>query len=367
MFLSIPIFYLLDIIKFQRKKIWFFVPISKFFLIFLIFGIFFLERSSVFNIIFITFCILMYIFLLLSYIKKIKPNFKDYWSGFFHGTVMFAALCSIIFLFGIIISLFAQGYNIFQEYGFFKYIFGTAWYPTMEPAEFGILPIILGSFLITLITLFIAVPLGVGSAVYVSEVAKPNEKEFLKPIIELLAGIPSVIFGLFGMLFLVPKIQKLFNLKTGFNATTAGIILGIMVIPIISSISEDAINSVPKRLREASYALGANKWETIVKVVVPSAKSGILTAVILGIGRAIGETMVVLMIAGNSAVIPTSIFNSVRPMTSTIAAEMGETPVGSLHYNALFGIGMVLFIITFGLNFIAEFVREGIRKKHVSQ
>jgi phosphate transport system permease protein len=280
---------------------------------------------------------------------------------------MFAAICSILFLFGIIISLFAQGYNIFKEYGFFKYIFGTAWYPTMEPPEFGIFPIILGSFLITLITLFIAVPLGVGSAVYVSEIAKPNEKEFLKPIIELLAGIPSVIYGLFGMAFLAPFIQKLFNLKTGFNATTAGIILGIMVIPIISSISEDAINSVPKQLREASYALGGDKWETIVKVVVPSAKSGILTAVILGIGRAIGETMVVLMIAGNSAVIPTSIFNSVRPMTSTIAAEMGETPVGTLHYSALFGIGMVLFVITFGLNFFTEFVREGVRKQHKPQ
>ena len=367
MFLSIPLFYIMDIFKFQRKKLWLLLPVVKFILIILIIGIPFLQKTLFINIIMISFCLLLYIFFLLLYLFKIKPNFKDYWSGFFYGTVMFAAICSILFLFGIIISLFAQGYNIFKEYGFFKYIFGTAWYPTMDPPEFGILPIILGSFLITIITLFIAVPLGVGSAVYVSEIAKPNEKEFLKPVIELLAGIPSVIYGLFGMAFLAPFIQKLFNLKTGFNATTAGVILGIMVIPIISSISEDAINSVPKQLREASYALGGDKWETIVKVVVPSAKSGILTAVILGIGRAIGETMVVLMIAGNSAVIPTSIFDSVRPMTSTIAAEMGETPVGTLHYSALFGIGMVLFVITFGLNFITEFVREGVRKQHKPQ
>jgi len=278
--------------------------------------------------------------------------------------VLFAALCSIIFLFSIILSLFMQGFNIFREYGLFKFIFGTSWYPTYTPSEFGILPIILGSFLITLITIIIAVFFGLGSAVYVSEIAKPAEKEILKPFIEILAGIPSVIYGLFGMAFLAPFLQRTLHLKTGFNAFTAGVILGIMVIPIIASISEDAINSVPRNLREASYALGADKWETIINVVVPSAKSGILTAVILGIGRAIGETMVVLMIAGNSAIIPTSIFSSVRPMTSTIAAEMGETPVGSLHYSALFGIGIVLFIITFGLNVITEMVREGVRKKH---
>lgn len=335
--LCMPIFCIFDTLKFERKRVW------------------------------ILFVILIPIVGWVVYFIVNKPNIKDYWNGIFYGIVLFAALSSIIFLFAIIFSIFIQGANIFGEYGILKFVFGTHWYPTYEPPDFGILPIILGSFLITLITIIIAVFFGVGSAIYISEIAKPNEKEILKPFIEILAGIPSVIYGLFGMAFLAPAVQKLFHLKTGFNAFTAGIILGIMVIPIISSISEDAINSVPRHLREASLALGANKWETIMKVVVPAAKSGIITAVILGVGRAIGETMVVLMVAGNSAIIPTSIFDSVRPMTSTIAAEMGETPVGSLHYNALFGIGIVLFIITFLLNIFTEFIREGVRKQHAAR
>jgi phosphate transport system permease protein len=283
---------------------------------------------------------------------------------FFYLIVLFCALSSIIFLFGIILSLFAGGWASFYKIGFFNFIFGTKWYPTYEPAQFGILPIITGSMLITALTLIIAVPWGVGSAVYISEVAKSKEKEILKPFIELLAGIPSVIYGLFGMAFLAPFIQKLFNLRTGLNAFTASIILGIMIIPIISSISEDAINSVPKALREASLALGATKWETIWHVVLPAARSGIITSIVLGIGRAIGETMVVLMVAGNSAIMPKSIFDSVRPMTSTIAAEMGETPINSLHYQALIGIALVLFIMTFILNLTTDIVRQKLKAKY---
>lgn len=285
----------------------------------------------------------------------------------FYLLVMIAAICSIVFLFGIIISIFSQGFSIFKDIGLIKFIFGTEWYPTHDPPDFGILPLILGSLLITVLTILVAMPLGVGSALYISEVAKPKEKEILKPVVELLASIPSVIYGLFGMAFIAPLIQRMFNLKTGLNAFTASIILGIMVIPIISSISEDAINSVPNVLREASLALGANKWETIIHVVLPAAKSGVLTAMILGVGRAIGETMVVLMIAGNSAVIPKSIMSSVRPMTSTIAAEMGETPIGSLHYSSLLGIGIVLFIFTFALNLISEIIRNSVKKKNGSK
>jgi len=282
----------------------------------------------------------------------------------FYILVMFCAVCSIIFLFGIILSLFFQGRHIFTEIGVIKFILGTRWYPAHEQAEFGILPLILGSLLITILTLCFSVPLGVGSALYISEVAKPKEKEFLKPLIELLASIPSVIYGLFGMAFLSPFLQRLFNIKSGQNAFTASVILGIMVIPIISSISEDAINSVPKTLREASLALGANKWETIIKIVLPAARSGVITSVVLGIGRAIGETMVVLMVAGNAAVIPKSIFDPVRPMTSTIAAEMGETPIGSTHYHALIGIAVVLFVFTFLLNVVTAVIRAQIKKKY---
>lgn len=330
----IPIFCIYDVIKTKKRKFW--IPI----------------------VIFIPFSWILYI-------KINKPNIKEFSEKFFHGLVLFAALCAIIFLFGIIFSLFINGYKIFTDYGLIKFLTGTKWYPTTTPPYFGIFPIILGSFLITSLSLFFSIPLGVGSAIYISEVATPLEKEILKPIIELLANIPSVIYGLFGMTILSNFIRTFFGLRTGLNAFTASLILGLMVVPIISSISEDALNSVPKSLREASLALGANKWETIIRVVLPAAKSGIITAIILGLGRAIGETMVVLMVAGNSAIIPRSIFDSVRPMTSTIAAEMGETPVGSLHFYALFGIGIILFIITFILNIITEIIREKIRKKHL--
>jgi len=271
-----------------------------------------------------------------------------------------AALCSVVFLFGIIFSIFKEGYSIFAEVGFFNFLFGISWHPTHYPPEFGILPLILSSILVTGGALMISVPLGVGSAIYISELAHPKGKEILKPIVELLAGVPSVIYGLFGMAFLGPFLSRVFNLPVGLNALNASIILGVMVIPIISSISEDAINSVPKQLREASYALGANKWETIIRVILPASKSGVISSIVLGFGRAIGETMVVLMVAGGATAMPRSIFKPVRPMTSAIAAEMGETTMGSSHFYALFGIAIVLFVITFISNLLTEWV---MRKK----
>ena len=271
-----------------------------------------------------------------------------------------AALCSVVFLFGIIFSIFKEGYPVFAEVGFFKFLFGKSWHPTHYPPEFGILPLILSSILVTGGALVISVPLGVGSAIYISELAHPKGKEILKPIVELLAGVPSVIYGLFGMAFLGPFLSRVFGLPVGLNALNASIILGLMVVPIISSISEDAINSVPNHLREASYALGANKWETIIRVILPAAKSGVISSIVLGFGRAIGETMVVLMVAGGATAMPRSIFKPVRPMTSAIAAEMGETVMGSSHYHALFGIAIVLFVITFISNLLTEWV---MRKK----
>jgi phosphate transport system permease protein len=265
-----------------------------------------------------------------------------------------AALCSIIFLFGIIFSIFKEGYVIFAEVGFFKFIAGKLWHPVYYPPEFGILPLIVGSLVVTVGALMISVPLGVGSAVYIAELAHPRAKELLKPLVELLAGVPSVIYGLFGMAFLGPFIARIFGLAVGLNAFTASIILGVMVVPIISSISEDAINAVSKELREAAFALGANKWETIIHIILPAARSGVIASIVLGFGRAIGETMVVLMVAGGATAMPRSIFQPVRPMTSTIAAEMGETTVGSLHFHALFGIAIVLFVITFISNLITE-------------
>ena len=198
-------------------------------------------------------------------------------------------------------------------------------------------------------------PLGVLSAIYISEIAPGAIKEYLKSIIELLAGLPSVVLGFFGMVIVAPWLQETFDLPTGLNIINASVMLAIMAIPTISSISEDAIYAVPREFKEASYALGATKYETIIKVIIPAALSGISTAVILGMARAIGETMVVLMVAGGAAAIPQSIFDSVRPMPASIAAEMGEAPFGSGHYHALFATGIVLFFVTLAFNLIADY------------
>lgn len=262
------------------------------------------------------------------------------------------ALLSIIFLFGIIYTIFKEGMPIFKETGILKFIFGMGYHPTEDIPEYGIFPLIAGSLAVTFGSLIIAIPLGLGSAIYLSELAHRNTRETVKPFIELLASIPSVIYGLFGMAFLAPFVRNIFNLPIGLNLFTASIVLGVMVTPIISSISEDALSSVPHSIKEASFALGANKIETIFHVTLPAASSGVLASILLGFGRAIGETMVVLMIAGGSAIIPKSIFSPVRPMPSTIAAEMGETMIGSSHYHALFGIAIILFFITFISNII---------------
>lgn len=268
--------------------------------------------------------------------------------------LLFCASLSIIFLAGITLTLFKEGLPIFRVISPLKFLFGKHWYPTYEPPDFGILPLILGSLWVTIGALFVAVPLGIGSAMYISELAHPKLREVLKPMIELLASLPSVIYGFFGMVFLGPLVQMLFDIPVGLTCFTASVILGIMALPTIASIAEDAISAVPRDLREASYALGATKWETMTRVVLPAARSGIVAASILGFGRAIGETMTVLMVAGGAAVIPRSIFQPVRPMTATIAAEMGEAPMGSDHYHALFGIALVLFSITLVFNLLAD-------------
>ncbi len=262
-----------------------------------------------------------------------------------------------IFILGLIVAfLFREGIPIFRVVSVRDFLFGGEWYPTFNPPSFGIWPLIVGSFIVTFFATVIAVPLGVLSAVYISEIAPTGIKEILKPVIELLAGLPSVVLGFFGMVVLAPWLQDTFDLPTGLNIVNASIMLALMAVPTISSISEDALYAVPKEFKEASYALGATKAETILKVTIPSALSGISTAVILGMARAIGETMVVLMVAGGAAAIPESLFDSVRPMPASIAAEMGEAPFRSEHYHALFATGMVLFILTLAFNLIADYV-----------
>lgn len=269
----------------------------------------------------------------------------------------------MLFLAGIVFVLFKESFPLISEIKISNFVLGTHWYPTHEPAEFGVLPLILASLWVTAGALVVCVPLGIGTALYVYELAPLKQKQILKPVIEILGGIPSIVYGFFGMLIVAPFVQNLFNIPTGLCAFTASLILGIMAIPTVASISEDALSFVPNSFKEASYALGANRWQTLTKVIIPAAASGISTSVILGMSRIVGETMTVLMVSGGAAVIPKSFFDPVRPMTSAIAAEMGEAAVGSPHYHALFAIGLILFLITLVFNAAAEMISKKYRVK----
>jgi phosphate transport system permease protein len=273
------------------------------------------------------------------------------------------AFLSVLLLALIVLFLFKEGLPLFRQVSVGQFLFGSAWYPTYNPPEYGIWPLIVGSVIVTVLACLIAVPFGLLSAVYISEIAPARIKEILKSVIELLAGLPSVVLGFFGMVILGPWMQETFDLPTGLNIVNASVMLAVMAIPTISSISEDALYAVPRDFKEASYALGATRYETILRVSIPAALSGISTGVILGMSRAIGETMVVLMVAGGAAAIPRGIFDSVRPMTASIAAEMGEAPFQSGHYQALFATGVVLFFVTLIFNLIADHVSRRFREE----
>ena len=248
--------------------------------------------------------------------------------------------------------------------GVIEFLKGTKWYPTNQPAaQLGILPLILGTLWVSFGAILIALPLGLATAIYMAEVAKKRWRNILKPVIELLAGIPSVVYGFFGLVVIVPFVQRLFHLNVGETALVGSIILGIMALPTIITITEDAIRSVPGTMKEASLALGASRWQTMIRVIIPYAKSGIAAAIILGIGRAVGETMAVLMVSGNAAVIPHTFLQPVRTIPATIAAELGEAPAGGLHYKALFALGIILFMITFGINMTVELLKAKSAKK----
>jgi len=273
------------------------------------------------------------------------------------------SFASLVFLVGIIITLFKESLPVFLKVKPAAFLFGQSWYPTSAPPEFGIWPLIAASFYVTAGAMIVCVPIGVGAALFIHELASQRQRAFLKPIIEILAGIPSIVYGFFGMVIVAPFLQNLLGIPTGLCAFTASLVLGIMATPTVASLAEDALSFVPRSFREASLALGANRWQTLTKVVVPAAGSGISTAIILGMGRAVGETMTVLMVAGGAAMIPKSMFDPVRPMTATIAAEMGEAVMGSLHYHALFAIGLILFLITLGVNIVAEIISRRYRLK----
>lgn len=260
---------------------------------------------------------------------------------------------SIGFVMLIFFFLLREGVPLFIEVPLGA-LLDTRWYPTFD--LFGTLPLVLGSILVTATAVLIAVPLGVTTAVFVREVAPTWTREILKPVIEVLAGIPSVVLGFFGMTLVAPFIRETLGMPTGLTAFTGALLLAYMALPTIISVAEDALDAVPRSYRDAGLAMGATQWQTMWRVVVPAARSGIVVAIMLGMGRAIGETMAVMMVTGNAARMPLaidSIFRPVRTMTATIAAEMGEVAQGSTHYHALFGIGIILFLLTFAINLAA--------------
>lgn len=236
-------------------------------------------------------------------------------------------------------------------------LFGKEWFPTATPSPlFGILPLVSGTLWVTFFAILIALPFGLAVAIYLSEVANERIRQILKPVIELLNGIPSVVLGFFGLVVVVPFLQETFDLPVGETGLAGSLILALMALPTIITVGEDAMRSCPNAMREASLALGASRWQTIYKVVVPYSISGITSGVVLGIGRAVGETMAVLMVTGNAAVIPTSILEPLRTIPATIAAELGEAPAGGAHYQALFLLGVILFFITFIINMCVEYI-----------
>jgi phosphate transport system permease protein len=279
------------------------------------------------------------------------------------GWIFLAGMLAIIVLLGIIFILLKEGLPIVTNTNPWDFLFGTRWYPLADPPVFGIAPFFTSTLMITLISTIVAVPIGVACAAYLAEVAPPRVSETIKPVIEILAGIPSVMMGFIGLALLSPFVQSLFHLNTGLCGLTASIMLSLMSLPIIVSVSEDALHAVPHEFKEASYALGATRWETIWHVCIPSALSGIAAAIMLGVGRAIGETMTVLMVAGNALAVPASPTDPMTTMTAAIASGIGNAVRGGVQYQAIFAIGLILFILTLGVNIIAERVLERQKRK----
>jgi phosphate transport system permease protein len=281
------------------------------------------------------------------------------------GVIRLCGISAILFVFGIFFFVFREGsHMLFHGLNFREFFFSQEWYPTSEShVRYGALALIAGTVSVTVTAMVLAVPFGIGAAVFVSEFCGARMKESLKITIELLAAIPSVVWGFIGLTVMNPLIMKVFHVPIGLNVLNGGLILALMSVPIIVSIGEDALKAVPDSYREAALALGVTRWQMVYRVLLPGAKNGLLAAVLLGVGRAAGETMAVLMATGHAVKIPTSVMDSVRTLTATIAAELGEAGVHSDHYQVLFVIGILLFIITFVVNLTADLVVRGVRGK----
>lgn len=280
--------------------------------------------------------------------------------------IRFCGISAIIFVLAIFFFVFKEALPILYsgDFNFEEFLFSTEWYPTsVSNVRYGTFALLVGSFTVTILAMAIAVPFGLGAAIYISEFCGPKQKETLKITIELLAAIPSVVWGFIGLTVISKVITFTTGAPVGVNLLNGSIILALMSVPIIVSIGEDALKAVPDSFREASIAMGTTKWQLILRVLLPAAKNGLLAAVLLGVGRAVGETMAVLMATGHSVQIPLSIFDSVRTLTANIAAELGEAAAGSPHYRVLFLTGILLFLITFVVNLTADFVIRGVKRK----
>lgn len=282
------------------------------------------------------------------------------------AVILLCGMSAILFVFAIFFFVFREGAGLLLSGRFdvWQFLTSVEWYPTSpRHVRYGALALLAGTFSVTVLAMLLAVPFGLGAAIYVAEFSSPRVRETLKIVIELLAAIPSVVWGFVGLTVMNSLILRLFNTPLGLNVLNGGILLALMSVPIIVSIGEDALKAVPDSYREAALALGATRWQMIYRVLLPAAKNGLLAAVLLGIGRAVGETMAVLMATGHSVRLPHSPLEAVRTLTATIAAELGEAPVGSDHYQVLFIIGILLFTITFIINLSADLVVRGIRSK----
>lgn len=287
-----------------------------------------------------------------------------FWDGLFAKIFAGAAWASVLTLAGIFLMLLLNAGQAFGQISAAEFFSGAAWNPAaFGQPTFGIGAMLVSTFAVTLGAMVIAVPLGIGAAAFLSEIAPPRVRNVLKPAIEMLAAVPSVVVGFLGIVLVAPALAAVFGLPNGLNALNGSILLAVMALPTLISVTEDAIHAVPKHYKEASYALGANRWETLLRVTLPACKSGILVAVMLGMGRALGETMTVLMATGNATAMPGGLFDSVRTITATVAIEMGEVPLGTPHFYSLFACALVLFLITLGVNVAAERVAAGFRKR----
>lgn len=299
-----------------------------------------------------------------SVVEEEKAPSRSWSEIIIESLIKLCGISAVLIIVLIFLFLIKEGAAAFLDIPL-RQLFSSRWYPVDN--RFGLLPLLVGSLLVTAVAIIIAVPLGLITAIYLGEIAPPWLREILKPLIEVLAGIPSIVLGFFGWLVVAPLLQRM-GAPSGLTAFTGALILAYMTLPTIISITEDALYAVPKEYRDGSLAIGATQWQTIWRVVVPAARSGIVIAVMLGLGRAIGETMLVLLVTGNAANIPAfgpgMLFQPVRTMTATIASEMGEVAQGSLHYSVLFGVGIVLFVITFAINSLAaRLVGSGKRKR----